>query len=191
MRYNRIQLHKYCKKYKIEHTEIRNENKIIFICPEIPDESIKIELVNIIPKEAEYHFIVGPKITTTETLLLMFGKLGIFPGDIIGVMESLQLRANNGNRHFLIELNNAQIADDHPFWNDIGELLAQDGFYKTWTVTIDEKTITEKTFTLAQEVVNNNKRDRDINGDDVQNLKISLYRKEEIDVLDFLKELEG
>jgi hypothetical protein len=190
MRYNRAELHKHCAKYKIEHGEVRAENRIIFFCPEMPDEKIKIKLVSIIPKETKYQFIVGPKISTRDTLILLFGNLGVSPSNIMKIITTIAEKAEEGCRHLPIELNNVQIADDHPFWNEIGKILAQDGFYKTWTITLGDKTITEKTMKIAAEISkHHNIRDHTILEDDMVNLKISLGKEQ--DVLDFLKDLEN
>jgi hypothetical protein len=187
MNYDRSKLHLQCSKYKIEHGEMRNENKIIFICPEMPDNKIKIELVSMIPKEASHLFIVGPKISTTETLVLMLKTLNIQPLDLMVFLSILSEKAAKGDRHLLINLN-VQIPDDNPLWNEIGEVIARDGFYKTWTITLGDKTITEKIMKVAAEMSeHHNIRDHAILNEDMTNLKISLGKDQ--DVLDFLKEI--
>jgi len=188
MNYNRVKLHQHCAKYKIEHGEMRNENKIIFFCPEMPDKKIRVELISMIPKEAKYDFVIGPKISTTETLVLMLQTLNVQPLDIIMFLKILSEKAAKGDHHLLIELNNV-ISDDNPFWNEVGEVIAQDGFYKTWTITLGNKTVTEKTMKVAAEMSEHHHiRDHAILDDDMIDLKISLGKNQ--DVLDFIKEFD-
>ena len=190
MNYDRSKLHQQCAKYKIEPGEIRTENRIIFFCPEIPDEKIRIEIVNMIPKEIEYQFVVGPKASTTETLILMFRSLNVSPFTLMNFLKTFSEEVVKGSRHLSIEIN-TQIPDDAPLWNEIEKLIAQDGFYKTWTITLGDKTITEKTLKIATEISEqHNIRDHAILDEDIINLRISLYKEEEQDVLDFIEEIK-
>jgi hypothetical protein len=188
MNYNGSELHRQCAKYRIE--EIRTENSIIFFCPDMPDKKIKIELIKMIPKNTKYQFVIGPKQSTIDTLILMFNTLGINNLQILKSLEEMIKNITAGNRHIDIQNNNVQIPDDSPFWNEIEQLLVRDGFYKTWTITLGNKTITEKNIKIATEISKyHDIRDHAILEDDMVNLKISLGKEQ--DVLDFLKDLEN
>jgi len=189
MDYDREKLHKRCKEHRIEYGEIRNEDRFIFICPEIPDEKIKIELINMIPKESKYTFLTGPKRTTTETLVLMFKALNVHNLDIIKLFKDISEGVKNKDRHFTASFKES-VPDDNTFWTDIGETLSKDGYYKTWTITMGNRTVTEKTMKLTAEISKSHDiRDHAILPDDILNLKISLGKKQ--DVFDFIKEIES
>lgn len=186
MRYDRSKLHQHCLKYKIESGE--TEDKIIFFCPTMPDEKIRVELISIAPKEAECIFVVGPKRSTHETLILLLKMAGIDNMTLFKFIDATTKNVAAGNTNLVIKFDQ-QIEDDNPLWNDIGMVLAKDGFYKTWQITFGDKTVTDLSIKIAEEISENHHiRDNIILDDDMLNLQISLNKEQ--DVLDFLKEIE-
>ena len=169
--WNKQALHEQCFKHKIEFAEDQN-NRVIFICPRMPNEKIKISLVKMLPESIEYQFMISPKFTTMESLKALLQDV-----NFRGTMDSAQ---------GFLKIKGAAVIPDDSFWTAIEEVLIDDDYFTGWEITLGSKTITYDKV-IAEEVQRNNKRDHSITPDEFTDLKISLGKKQ--DVNDFLKEM--
>ena len=167
-------LHEQCFKHKIEFAE-DTDNRIIFLCPKMPDEKVKVSLVQMLPKTIDFRFIISPKLSTTEALKVLLRDMGIdFTGLMIDGLFKIQ--------------SNVSIPDDHPFWKLIVEILSRDDYFTGWKITIGKKTITYSHEMVKRIRKNTRKRDHSITMDEIKDLHISL-NLESKDVNDVIKEL--
>lgn len=175
---------KICYDLKIEPAAFNRDKKIIFICPKIPEEKIKINLVQMIPKDWRYEFVEGPKTITMETFAVILQQVGVItPPEIKREDHKLTVKAQVQTRAGLDPLDR-----DHPVWDSITDLFKNDGFFNSWNVTLNDVTVSYDA-RIAKEVQNqHNIREISIREDEITDLKILLETTE--DVNDFLKGLK-
>jgi len=178
MNYDKKALRDKCTEHQIEYTEIKKDNKIIFMCPKMPDELVKTELSNMVSKDIGVHFIESPKVSTSDAVSVILKSIGF-----AGVLYE--------HKHKLFIHTEQSLPEDHPFWKEIKEILLKDGYFWGWEITLGKRTvkynrddIVSPFFTKSSA---SNERNHIINDDDMDKLKINLGRK--LDVLDFLKEM--
>jgi len=178
MSYDKKALHDKCSEHQIEYTEIKKDNRIIFMCPKIPDKRVKIELLDMVPKNINVQFIESPKVSTGDAVSVMLRSIGF-----AGVLYE--------HKHKLFIHTEQDLPEDHPFWKQIKEILLKDGYFWGWEITFGKRTVKYNRDDIVSPFFKkssvSNKRGHVINDDDIDKLKINLGRK--LDVLDFLKEM--
>ena len=168
-------LAKICENFKIE--PLQESDRIIFMCPKMPEEKTKVELVDIIPKSMRYEFIEAPKTSTIFAIRAILIQLGAYKSIVQPSGRTLKIEA----------LNLQSIDSDNPAWDSISQLLKKDGFFTAWEITFNDNTI-KYDLNIDKEIEKQHHiRDHRIQGDDITNLKIILNSTQ--DVNDFLKEL--
>lgn len=165
-------LHEQCFVHKIEIAEDSNK-RIIFLCPKMPDEKIQISLIQMLPKEIDYQFVISPRHSTIEALKVLLMSI-----NFTGLMDEVDglLRIQTP----------ISIPDDHPFWIQVVEILSRDDYFTGWDIILGSKSISYNC-EMAKEIQKNTKRDHSITPGDIEDLQISLGI--ERDVNEFIKEL--
>ena len=171
-KYDQNKLKDFCDKNDIEFTEVRDCNKIVFLCPKIPDLSIQKNLAGMIPDTAICEFIKSPKLSTADTMSVLCKEIGF-----VGQMYE---------KEGILTITSAiEIAPDDSFWTDMVNILKKDSYFKGWNITMGDKTVTEKD--LIQ--IKKGDRDHRPTPDEIMDLGITLNKSESFD--DIFKELFG
>jgi len=140
-----------------------NEDKITFRCPSEPGDKIKTEIDSIVPKQYQCEFIVAPKETTLDTIRLIIKQSGAF---VTTIQEKYNL---------VIIILSKTIEISQEDLDRIKKVIESDKFYKSFEILIDGHNVSF----LASEIAKNNTiREKIINADDVENLKILLNTEE-------------
>lgn len=176
--YDRTALSKRCSEHRIEFVEAKKDNKIIFMCPKMPDKKVKHELSSMIPKDVDAHFFESLKVSTADAITVLLKGIG-FAG---ALYESL----SQSHKRVLFIRSEMGISKDNSFWKEIPELLHKDGYFAGWNITLGKKSIVYNR-EITKKIQQHGKRGHTINEDDIDKLKITLGRK--LDVLQFIKEM--
>ena len=92
MKYDKKALYKKCQEHNIEPLEITKKNMIIFMCPKMPGESIKEELLKDI-SNYQYRFLESPKTATRDGLEVLLKTIG-FCGHLLQERRKLTIILN-------------------------------------------------------------------------------------------------
>ncbi len=156
-----------CEVYKIE-PKVRM-NKVIFICPKMPEEGIRVKLVKLLPDNYSYDFHEEPKSTTKGRLDFMAMGLG-------GVGCNLE---GNKPKHPIIKVLGLPEGNREQFEEEANKILSQDSYYESWVIKMDD-CIRRGVRSVTLPTVH---RDTSISKDDIMNVKIALGNCK--DVLEF------
>lgn len=147
-----------CGALKIEMAEDRNNNKIMFICPKMPEEKTKIELVKLIPNEHPYEFVEGIKQCTLIKIKAITQNFGIFSADV------------TGGKNVIFNVNSAQSKEVvDKIFQEVDNVFRDDGFFQSWKVKINGE---ERDYFPT--IINETKRECRISTDEILNLQIAL-----------------
>lgn len=171
--YDKKALSKRCSEHRIEFVEAKKDNRIIFMCPKMPNIQVKKELSCMIPKDIDACFFETPKMSTADAVTVLLKGIGF-----TGIMY-------DNNRKLTIH-SEIEIPEDSPFWKEMPELLHKDGYFAGWDITLGKKSITYNR-EITKKIQQHGERDHTINKDDIEKLTIQLGRN--LDVLDFIKEM--
>ncbi len=167
-------LQKECFKHKIELAIHDKHKQIQFTGSVMPEEELKIKLVQIIPKEFEYTFHADLKIATKAALKIMLENIE-FSGHV-----------DIGERRIVISSPSMSIKPDAAIWEQIPALLEYDGYVTEYKITIGNKTVSNQTESITQ-LARRILRETRISADEIKDLHISLGIDR--DVNDFIKEM--
>ncbi len=165
-------LHEQCFKHKIEFAE-DPDKRVIFLCPKMPDEKVKISLVKMLPKDLNYQFVISPKLSTMEALKVLLQSIN-FSGTMDSANGLLRIESPIG------------IPDDHPFWEHVTEVLSRDSYFTGWNITLGDNSVTYDR-RMAERIRKNIKRDHCPTEDEIKDLEITLGQDK--DVNDIIEEL--
>lgn len=171
--YDRTALSNKCSEHKIEFVEAKKDNRIIFMCPKMPDKKVKYELSCMIPKDIDACFFETPKMSTADAVTVLLKGIG-FTGIMYDRNRKLTIHSEIG------------IPEDSPFWKEMPELLHKDGYFAGWNITLGKKSVVYNR-EITKKIQQHDEGDHIINEDDIDKLKIHLGRK--MDVLQFIKEM--
>jgi hypothetical protein len=117
-----------CSALKIEMAEDRNkDDKIVFICPKMPEEDTKIELVKMLPEEYPYEFVEGIKQSTLIKLKAVTQNFGIFSADV------------TGGKNIAFTVNSAQSTEVvDKIFAEVDRIFRDDGFFQSWKIKIND-----------------------------------------------------
>jgi len=169
MNYDRNKLSKTCLDNYIEYTENSEKKTFTFSCSKDFQEDLTEEILNILPKGVEAHFIVGPSKATQKALDILI-KESHFQGNV------------KNERRNLIFTPVKEMKDS--FTENIIALINSDDFFDGVRFIMgDEEIYYNKAVEREKE---NNKTDRKkITQRD--ELAVRMINERELDVLDFIK----
>jgi len=148
-----------CNALRIEMAEDKEKNnKLIFICPKMPEEKTKIELIDLLPKELPYDFVEGIKQSTLIKLKAVTMNFGIYSANVTG----------SKNMSFIV--NSAQSEEvKEKIFEAVDGIFRDDGFFEGWKIKINNE---ERFYFPTVDI--GAKRDTRIRKDDILNIKIAL-----------------
>ena len=147
-----------CSKHQIELAE--EKEKLVFICPKMPDEKIKIQLTNIIPKEQTYEFVESMKASTLIKLRAVTQHFGIYSADIKGG-KNVQYTVNSKQSEEIKE----------KIFEEVDSIFRSDSYFVGWMISVNgEKRRFFPTVKTGASVT----RETRISSDEIINLIIDL-----------------
>ena len=156
-------------KYNIEAVPGDN-NTIMLYCPKIPDESVKTEINKHLYQAHEY--IEGLKQKTKRQLRAILSQSGAINGKVMIKDRTINIEA----------LESVNEID----WNQVCQILLDDGYPTYWTLTTNSG-IQEFKVETRTPIESKSKRTKPISDEDVQNLIIDLNNIDNID--DFINQM--
>ena len=153
-------------KYNIEAVPSDN-NTILLYCPKIPDESVKTEINKHLYQAHEY--IEGLKQKTKRQLRAILSQSGAINGKVMIKDRTINIEA----------MESVNEID----WNQVCQILLDDGYPTYWTLTTNSGVQEFKVETRTP----SSKRTKPISDEDVQNLIIDINNINNID--DFINQM--
>lgn len=159
----------FCRQRNVEM--IPKGDRAIFICPKMPEASVKERLRSEIPSGVQIEYVESVKVQTTMMLASLLsqsgGNLRVQSGGIEG--RDLQYRL----------IGNAE-AIQEGFWDQVREVVIGDGFFESFTFTINGVTVLHYDAKVAA-LIAEHTRTTVISQDDILNLSISLNSIQTVD----------
>lgn len=150
------------------------DGRLSIICPKMPNEEVKNQIVNIIPEEIKpmVRFLEGPKSTTLNEVKSILSSNG--------VNGSIQIKSKKNSRSITLEIKGSAM-EDKIEWGKISAPLKRDGFFYEWDISFNDNTVLTYNSSVEKELEINRNKDRVILNDDITNLKILLETETDFD----------
>lgn len=180
MNSNNSKIFQFCFEHGIEPVQFMTDGtRRIFeaVSARKPDESVTDELKELLGEGVELLLSEGMKPSTYQALTSLYGRLG-------------PVRVEHGSQGRALQVNiTGQVMTDDPegLFQAVDAILIRDGYYDTWTVTVNGEESRTVNLVIDREIASRKERDAIINGDDVLNIKIALESTQ--DVLKFLESI--
>ena len=173
-KFDRDKLNEKCHEHNIEFMELRNRNHIIFMCPRLPEKDIVAELLRFTPTSSQCSFVESMKRSTATSIQSLLRSV-----QFMGVFESRE------DKRSLLVQSEQTLREDHPFWEMFPKLLEKDGFFTSWEISFQNKTIKYPPIKKAQK----GNRDHRPTKDEILDLGITLNKTDDFDAI--FKDLFG
>lgn len=180
MNSNNAKVFQYCFEHGIEPVQFMTDGtRRVFeaVTARKPDGSVIEQLKELLGEEVELLLSEGMKPSTYQALTSLYGRLG-------------PVRVEHGSQGRALRVNiTGQVMTDDPegLFQAVHDAILRDGFYETWTVTVNGEESRTVNLVIDREIASRKERDAIINGDDVLNIKIALESTQ--DVLEFLESI--
>jgi hypothetical protein len=150
------------------------DGHLSIICPKMPNEEVKNQIVNIIPEEIKpmVRFLEGPKSTTLNEIKSVLSSNG--------VNGSIQIKPLKNSRKIILDIKGSAM-EDKIEWVKLNIPLKKDGFFYEWSISFNDNTVLTYNSSVEKELELNRNKDRVILNDDITNLKILLETETDFD----------
>lgn len=174
------QLSNKCKKYNLEAV-LQNE-KLVFLCPEVPSKKIQKDFASVVPEGTVYEFKASLRKTTEYAIRMMLNNAGVAEEGIKAVAHSVTINITDCIQEIHLE-------DDTRLRNAIHKFLTEDPYVESYKVTIDGELLWEYNGKVVAMLAKQTRpvRERVFNDNDLLDLKITLEASK--DVNDFINSL--
>jgi hypothetical protein len=152
---------------------------LVITCPELPNNKLGSELLNMIPSDVGVVFLAALKRSTLMELSMIMAQSGMPP-----------LIMTDG-RHLTINAQGPSVPEVHDeIWDRFQELLKKDGFPTSWEIIINNEDKIVYDVKMSREAETQHAiRDTSIGQDDLTDLHIMLEASQSVD--QFLAMLDG
>jgi len=172
-----VNLMKKCSDMNLE--AISTLDGLTIICPKIPGKKDKTQILSVLPEDIREHisFTEGPKPSTLNhmrnTIIAtgVVGSMGNNPPDLQRKYLKITM-TGNGNP-------DAENTD----WSPLSDLLMKDGYFESWDIVFNNKTVAVYDRKVSKELQKNKSRDTVIQKDDILDLNILLNTEMDFDKL--------
>ena len=165
-----------CERLHIEGLIKSDGKELILVSPKKVEQKDLDLIKKILPEDAIYQVVLGPKQATMMALAVFMKSAGCDPNDIKEDHQSIQVQLRQ------------EVDPEHEIWKNISELLYADGFYESWTFTYDGTVVHYGNRKAIDEARNRKARLTIISKDEISDLTILLESSNSVD--DFLARIQ-